>query len=493
MLRVGRVGVVLGSLTVAIGLASAASESREMTPKQLYQLYKNSIVKVSRHSYNGDSNGTGFFVKNGQTIATCAHVTDGASDGLLTVTTIEGKVREIEKVIEEEGSDTAIIKLKSATPYKPIPIGSFSKVSTGDNVVIIGNPLGLERTLSTGIVSAKRSVEGVNMIQTNAAISSGSSGSPVINGKGEYIGFVSFKFTEGESLNMAVSAGEITKLLASGVSGGSGIIKLPGGGKYDTGKRGAGAAGYDTATGKTKVTIDACYGAFSMIGKALVRSDYAFDQIYNTQFSSKAAVLESIGKWVKLDLEALTAAEQRAMKSDPKLFGGSLKPITKVFTDLRIAVKKWNLSKTNMVNRYKPDDEKLLDKLLDEFANEWGGVTEKMYAFYELFFDKPWFPSEAFYRYVSPAVQYEMFGDMLDGIHADAEHDDGCYVSYSYEPQIKAGSKIVGVRALDSTEMMPTADWGQLAWRLGQLKDAKEVMVEVEGVSKGTFKVTLDR
>lgn len=101
--------------------------------------------------------------------------------------------------------DIAVLLVRSDLLTGSLPLGDYAKADVGDPIAVVGNPLGfLPGTLSTGIISAKRVVSGVPLLQFTASVSEGSSGSPVINKKGEVIGMVSASFEEGQSLNLAI-------------------------------------------------------------------------------------------------------------------------------------------------------------------------------------------------------------------------------------------------------------------------------------------------
>jgi hypothetical protein len=101
------------------------------------------------------------------------------------------------------------IPLESVRPLSM----TISIPEVGERVAVIGSPLGLERTVSDGIVSAVREIPTFgNIYQITAPISPGSSGSPVVNMKGEIIGVATFQYAEGQNLNFAIPAQRITKL-----------------------------------------------------------------------------------------------------------------------------------------------------------------------------------------------------------------------------------------------------------------------------------------
>ncbi len=95
---------------------------------------------------------------------------------------------------------------------------TFAKgtVSKGQNVIAIGNPLGITKTVTRGIVSSTRNANGVELIQFDATITSGSSGGALFNMSGEVIGITTAGY-ESKELNFAVSSNEIIKFLDEGI------------------------------------------------------------------------------------------------------------------------------------------------------------------------------------------------------------------------------------------------------------------------------------
>jgi serine protease Do/serine protease DegQ len=138
--------------------------------------------------------GSGVIVdaKNGY-ILTNAHVVEGATD--VTVTLLDNRTLKAEIVGSDKGSDIAVLKVK-ATNLVDMPLADSSKTEVGDFVVAIGNPFGLQHTVTSGIVSALGRV-GVSpdsrdayedFIQTDAAINPGNSGGALVNLAGELVG-----------------------------------------------------------------------------------------------------------------------------------------------------------------------------------------------------------------------------------------------------------------------------------------------------------------
>ena len=124
-------------------------------------------------------------------IVTNAHVVENASE--ITVTLQDGRDVKAEVVGSDEPSDVAVLKIKSATNLVQIGLGDSSKVEVGDFVLAIGNPFGLQHTVTSGIISGL-SRSGINpdgyedFIQTDASINPGNSGGALVNLRGELIG-----------------------------------------------------------------------------------------------------------------------------------------------------------------------------------------------------------------------------------------------------------------------------------------------------------------
>jgi serine protease Do len=104
-------------------------------------------------------------------------------------------------------ADLALLKIedKDAPAFAHVPLSNTDSMSVGDRVFAIGSPLGLERTVTEGIMSTKtREIEGTLYLQTTAQINPGNSGGPLFNMRGEVIGVTNMKITFGEGLGFAI-------------------------------------------------------------------------------------------------------------------------------------------------------------------------------------------------------------------------------------------------------------------------------------------------
>jgi hypothetical protein len=156
--------------------------------------------------------GSGFFVAD-DVIATNMHVISGAASGRAKLIGHSETYDIVGSVGMDEEHDLVALKVAGVrTPGLPLGNGGEA-VSVGDEVYAVGNPQGLEGTLSNGIVSAIREVEGQKLLQITAPISPGSSGGPVFDQHGQVIGIAVATFKGGQNLNFAVPASYLAKLL----------------------------------------------------------------------------------------------------------------------------------------------------------------------------------------------------------------------------------------------------------------------------------------
>jgi len=180
----------------------------------LVKKVKPSVVLIE--TFDKDSKpigrGSGFFIDNKGSLITNHHVIEGAYSA--TIKTSAGKEYPVQGIVAKD-TEADIVKLVVNLPDANITFLNLSEnvPSEGEDIFVIGNPLGLKSTVSSGIVSAVRDIPAFGKIlQITAPISPGSSGSPVINSKGEVIGIATFIFTEGQNLNFAILSDKIIAL-----------------------------------------------------------------------------------------------------------------------------------------------------------------------------------------------------------------------------------------------------------------------------------------
>ncbi|MBS0617310.1 MAG: trypsin-like peptidase domain-containing protein [Spirochaetes bacterium] len=134
--------------------------------------------------------GSGFIISSDGYAVTNHHVVQKVDK--ITVKFTNGKEYAAKLIGSDPNSDIALIKIEGAKNLKTAHLGDSDKIEVGDIALAIGNPFGLQSTLTTGIISSKgqdvNSADGVSRIQTDASINPGNSGGPLINIRGEVIG-----------------------------------------------------------------------------------------------------------------------------------------------------------------------------------------------------------------------------------------------------------------------------------------------------------------
>jgi tetratricopeptide (TPR) repeat protein len=202
-------------VSLVVALFPNITRSQDLLP-ELVRRIKPSAVAIETFDVRGEklSRGSGFFI-DADRIVTNRHVIENAHRA--EVHTSAGNVLPVKGVlaVDAEG-DIALLKIDLPAPQiRPLPLDKTSP-QEGESVVVIGNPLGLEGSVTNGIVSAVRDIPTFGrIIQITAPISSGSSGSPVVNMQGQVIGIATLQITGGQSVNFAIPSERISQLQVS--------------------------------------------------------------------------------------------------------------------------------------------------------------------------------------------------------------------------------------------------------------------------------------
>lgn len=180
---------------------------------ELVKRIKPSVVAVVTYNSKGENlaRGSGFFVGPDR-VVTNRHVIEGAQRAEIHM--INGNTYNVKGVLATDGEgDVALLQVEiPPSMAKPLAVVRTSP-QEGESIVVIGNPLGLEGSVSYGIVSAVRDIPNFgHIIQIQAPISAGSSGSPVVNMQGQVVGVATLQLTEGQSLNFAVPSERVAQL-----------------------------------------------------------------------------------------------------------------------------------------------------------------------------------------------------------------------------------------------------------------------------------------
>ncbi|HEY4278017.1 MAG TPA: trypsin-like peptidase domain-containing protein [Conexibacter sp.] len=188
--------------------ALSVSATSGLDAKQVYNLARDSVAFVTSDltaqssssdpfsespGQAGTATGSGFVVSKQGYIVTNAHVVNGAAN--VTVKVGDGKTQTAQVVGKDESTDIALLKVTANSSYRPLTFGDSDKLAVGDPVFAIGNPFGLDRTLTTGVVSAlNRQISSPNgftidgVVQTDAPINPGNSGGPLLNDAAQVVG-----------------------------------------------------------------------------------------------------------------------------------------------------------------------------------------------------------------------------------------------------------------------------------------------------------------
>lgn len=154
--------------------------------------------------------GSGAIIDSRGYVVTNVHVINGAST--IKVTTYSGDTYKISAIVGyDANADIAILKI-NAPDLKALNFGDSDDVKVGEKVIAAGNPAGLAFTVTEGIISASRTFNGIDYIQTDVPINPGNSGGPLLNTKGEIIGINNFKVGGFESLGFAISSNEVRSI-----------------------------------------------------------------------------------------------------------------------------------------------------------------------------------------------------------------------------------------------------------------------------------------
>ncbi|MBC7341125.1 MAG: S-layer homology domain-containing protein [Clostridia bacterium] len=197
---------------------SPAPPSENLTPAEIAERFGPAVAYITTADSSGRplARGSGFVV-GGRKVVTNFHVIKDAWSVSLAVGGRSYRVTSLANY--DEKRDIAVIDLPESVPVSA-ELGDSSAVRAGDSIVVIGNPLGLQNTVSTGVVSFPERLmnDGLKWLQISAPVSPGSSGGPVFNLRGEVIGVVTWGYTpeaSAQNLNFAVPADSVKPMLTT--------------------------------------------------------------------------------------------------------------------------------------------------------------------------------------------------------------------------------------------------------------------------------------
>ncbi len=182
-----------------------AKASAEYDAEQISEIASSAVFLVAVYDKKGDMKGTGsgFFIDKNGTAVTNYHVIDSAASA--QIMTVDGNKYDVDTVLGySKERDIAVLKIKGEDfPY--VEVGDSDEIKNGQKIYCIGSPLGLDNTISEGLISnISREIEGSNYIQISAPISPGSSGGAVFNESAQVIGITSASARDGQNINLVI-------------------------------------------------------------------------------------------------------------------------------------------------------------------------------------------------------------------------------------------------------------------------------------------------
>jgi hypothetical protein len=192
----------LFSLTTLLGQTKPAA----LDPREIYEKVESGVVAIEVLGLDGKvaKTGSGFLVSSDGKLLTNFHVI--AHSKQATVRLANGDAYDTVEVLSvDRRKDIAFLKIQAVElPF--LSLGKSGSVEIGDAIYSVSNPLGsaLQNTLSQGLVSGKRDMDGYRVLQVSAPISHGSSGGPIFNTAAEVVGIAAFTIESGQNLNFAI-------------------------------------------------------------------------------------------------------------------------------------------------------------------------------------------------------------------------------------------------------------------------------------------------
>src|SRR5947208_1363199 len=198
-----------------IGLRASSSSSTHSPAPSAVSSQVTKINKAKPQRRFETVVGSGVVIERDGHVLTNAHVVDGAAS--LSITLDSGTRTPARVLGMDTVTDLALLRIETPSPLPAARLGDSSALHVGDEVVAIGNPMGLEQTMTRGIVSGlNRILPGLAdqpMIQTDAPINPGNSGGPLVDRCGSVVGINTFISEEAQSIGFAVPVNAVKAVL----------------------------------------------------------------------------------------------------------------------------------------------------------------------------------------------------------------------------------------------------------------------------------------
>jgi len=232
--------ILLILLFLAIFIANVNASHRETEVVKAVKVIKDSVINIRtekivkktfnpffddpffneffgfKRTYKTQSIGSGFFIKSDGTAVTNYHVIEAAST--IFVATGSDEQYSAEYIGGDRDLDIAIIKVKGVKDITPVKLGTSSDLMLGETVIAMGNPYGLESSVSTGVISNTQRFLNIEnkfakFIQIDAPINPGNSGGPLVNLDGEVIGINSAIYKEAQGIGFSIPIDILNRIL----------------------------------------------------------------------------------------------------------------------------------------------------------------------------------------------------------------------------------------------------------------------------------------
>jgi S1-C subfamily serine protease len=215
------VNVAVGLVRIVLSVSSCSVLYAQTTPQafdsaEITKKIAPAVVLIKGKTDTVDLVGTGFIISSDGQIATNLHVIESLRNGGVQLASGE-KFDSFSVLAFDARKDIAIIKIPGFD-LPSVPLGNSNNVQVGEPVLVVGSPLGLQGSVTTGVISSVRDDPaggGFKVIQTDASANPGNSGGPLVNRQSEVVGIVTFKISGGENLNFAIPANYLRGLMTT--------------------------------------------------------------------------------------------------------------------------------------------------------------------------------------------------------------------------------------------------------------------------------------
>jgi len=217
--RAGLAAVLALLPSVVLAQSNLQTDAPPLSSVEITKKIAPAVVLIKGTTDKGDVLGTGFIISSDGKIATNLHVIDELQNGGVQLASGD-RFDSFSVLAFDARKDIAIIKIPGFD-LPTVSLGNSNTVQVGEPILVMGSPLGLQGSVSSGVISSVRDDPaggGFKVLQTDAAANPGNSGGPLVNRHGEVIGIVTFKLRGSENLNFAIPVNYLHGLMENPTS-----------------------------------------------------------------------------------------------------------------------------------------------------------------------------------------------------------------------------------------------------------------------------------